>query len=68
MLPGGDFSSHDSLAAELTTEYPWLADALIHRYVRSYGTLCRAFYRAAQTPQIWAKILVPACISRSWIT
>ncbi|OXY82657.1 glycerol-3-phosphate dehydrogenase [Oceanimonas doudoroffii] len=43
VLPGGDFSSHDSLAAELTSEYPWLADALIHRYVRSYGTLCRAF-------------------------
>ncbi|OEY67661.1 glycerol-3-phosphate dehydrogenase [Marinobacter sp. X15-166B] len=42
-LPGGDFDNQDSLAASLKHTYPWLSDALVSRYVRTYGTLCREF-------------------------
>ena len=38
-LPGGDFSSHESLSKELARQYPWLDTAIKNRYVRSYGTL-----------------------------
>ncbi|NRA21611.1 MAG: glycerol-3-phosphate dehydrogenase [Oceanospirillaceae bacterium] len=39
VLPGGDFSSRDSLQTELEGSYPWLSAIIIKRFVRSYGTL-----------------------------
>ncbi|MBK1871933.1 MULTISPECIES: glycerol-3-phosphate dehydrogenase [unclassified Marinobacter] len=41
VLPGGDFATKDSLAAELKQNFPWLADDIISRYVRTYGTASR---------------------------
>ncbi|MBR9870936.1 MAG: glycerol-3-phosphate dehydrogenase [Gammaproteobacteria bacterium] len=41
ILPGGDFDNQSNLAASLKQEYPWLPDALVRRYVRTYGTLSR---------------------------
>ena len=42
-LPGGHFKSHQQLHAELSDQYPWLTDAMVARFVRSYGTLCHHF-------------------------
>ena len=42
-LPGGEFDSIQQLNHELISEYPWLPPALVNRWVRSYGTLCRKF-------------------------
>jgi glycerol-3-phosphate dehydrogenase len=44
-LPGGEFESRAELAAELQAAYAWLPAALVKRYVRSYGTLCRQFLK-----------------------
>ncbi len=38
LLPGGDFTSQPELASKLTSDFPWLAKPIIHRFVRSYGT------------------------------
>nr|WP_297400555.1 glycerol-3-phosphate dehydrogenase [uncultured Marinobacter sp.] len=38
VLPGGDFDSQDNLAKRLGEDFPWLPEALISRYVRTYGT------------------------------
>ena len=38
-LPGGDFTSQDSLSDRLATEYPWLEAALRERWVKQYGML-----------------------------
>ncbi|MEC7432095.1 MAG: glycerol-3-phosphate dehydrogenase C-terminal domain-containing protein, partial [Pseudomonadota bacterium] len=38
VLPGGDFNTQEQLATELAADFPWLDDAVIHRFVRSYGT------------------------------
>jgi glycerol-3-phosphate dehydrogenase len=38
VLPGGDFNTQEQLATELAADFPWLEDAVIHRFVRSYGT------------------------------
>lgn len=43
VLPGGHFSNHKTLTAELTSQYPWLTQAMVARFVRSYGTLCHHF-------------------------
>lgn len=44
-LPGGQFESRTELAAQLQATYAWLPAALVKRYVRSYGTLCRQFLK-----------------------
>jgi len=41
VLPGGDFSDPAALAAELAQHSPWLDQALLQRWVRSYGTHSR---------------------------
>ncbi|WP_371185787.1 glycerol-3-phosphate dehydrogenase [Thalassotalea maritima] len=38
-LPGGNFTSKQTLLAQLTADFPFLPACLLHRYVRSYGTL-----------------------------
>jgi len=38
ILPGGDFENHDTLEARLSSDYPWLPEAIVSRYVRTYGT------------------------------
>ena len=38
-LPGGDFSTQESLLTTLKLQYSWLPDALLSRWVSSYGTL-----------------------------
>ncbi|MDP5291777.1 glycerol-3-phosphate dehydrogenase [Oceanimonas sp. CHS3-5] len=43
VLPGGDFHDHAALTTELTHDFPWLPEPVMHRYVRSYGTRCRRF-------------------------
>ena len=42
-LPGGNFSDHQALSATLINQYPWLTEAMVARFVRSYGTLCHHF-------------------------
>ncbi len=42
-LPGGAFVNHATLATKLSHDYPWLPAALIERYVRQYGLLCKRF-------------------------
>ncbi len=37
VLPGGEFDNQDELAANLKRDFPWLADTVIGRYVRTYG-------------------------------
>jgi glycerol-3-phosphate dehydrogenase len=39
ILPGGDFSNHEELNLRLSSDFPWCADSLIARFVKSYGTL-----------------------------
>lgn len=41
ILPGGDFDNQDNLAAALKQEFPWLPEAVLSRYVRTYGTTSR---------------------------
>ncbi|MGB1477479.1 glycerol-3-phosphate dehydrogenase [Marinobacter salsuginis] len=38
VLPGGDFVNQRGLGAQIKTRFPWLPDAAISRYVRTYGT------------------------------
>lgn len=38
-LPGGDFTSRDSLQSTLLKQYPWLDANIARRFVRAYGTL-----------------------------
>ncbi len=38
-LPGGDFTTQKALLSRLLDRYPWLAEPLACRLVRSYGTL-----------------------------
>jgi glycerol-3-phosphate dehydrogenase len=40
-LPGGDFSDHSTLDAELANDFPWLPQQIRQRWVRTYGTLSR---------------------------
>ncbi|WP_375749797.1 glycerol-3-phosphate dehydrogenase [Vibrio sp. HN007] len=42
-LPGGDFSSRENLIAALTSQYPWVDQQTIKRWVKAYGTLSDAF-------------------------
>jgi len=44
-LPGGDFKNQDTLASALKQEFSWLPDAIVRRYVRTYGTLSRAILK-----------------------
>lgn len=39
-LPGGNFSSRESLQTQLAKHYPWLEKQLAARMVKAYGTLC----------------------------
>ncbi|MEH6567370.1 MAG: glycerol-3-phosphate dehydrogenase [Halopseudomonas sp.] len=48
-LAGGDFVSHQALATELRSEYPWLAEEQLDRYVHCYGTLSRVFLRGMRS-------------------
>ncbi|SOB75001.1 homodimeric glycerol 3-phosphate dehydrogenase (quinone) [Marinobacter sp. LV10R510-11A] len=41
ILPGGDFDNQDNLAVALQQEFPWLPEAVLSRYVRTYGTTSR---------------------------
>ncbi|MCK0164556.1 glycerol-3-phosphate dehydrogenase [Marinobacter sp. S6332] len=41
ILPGGDFDNQDNLTAALQQEFPWLPEAVLSRYVRTYGTTSR---------------------------
>lgn len=41
ILPGGDFDNQDNLAAALEHEFSWLPEAVLSRYVRTYGTTSR---------------------------
>lgn len=38
-LPGGRFGSQDELFKELQSQFSWMPEAVLQRYVRSYGTL-----------------------------
>ncbi|MBM7454752.1 glycerol-3-phosphate dehydrogenase [Oceanisphaera litoralis] len=48
VLPGGNFSTPARLAEALRWHYPWLPDALLQRFVRSYGTLCHRFLQGCE--------------------
>ncbi|GAA3703687.1 glycerol-3-phosphate dehydrogenase [Oceanisphaera sediminis] len=48
VLPGGNFSTQARLAEALRSHYPWLPDALLQRFVRSYGTLCHRFLQGCE--------------------
>jgi len=47
-LPGGDFASQAQLRETLQGEYPWLAPALLERFVGHYGTRTRVLLGAAK--------------------
>lgn len=44
-MPGGDFSNHKALNAELIKTYPWLPQQVRQRYVRTYGTLSHSILK-----------------------
>ncbi len=50
-LPGGDFpvDGADSLAIDIRRDHPYLPHALVHRWVRSYGTKIRSLLSGART-------------------
>lgn len=48
-LPGGDFSSTETLTARLTVQYPWLDSSLLKRFVQSYGTLTAQVLSGAES-------------------
>ncbi|GAA6131536.1 glycerol-3-phosphate dehydrogenase [Halopseudomonas sabulinigri] len=50
-LAGGDFESQAQLSAELKTEYPWLTEQQLERFVRCYGTLSQVFLRGMRSQQ-----------------
>ncbi|WP_375058332.1 glycerol-3-phosphate dehydrogenase [Zobellella sp. DQSA1] len=43
VMPGGNFEHHDSLAATLRQQFPWLTPPMLKRFVRTYGNLCHHF-------------------------
>ncbi len=51
VLPGGDFLSQEKLFSELRGDFPWLAEPVARRYVRTYGTCARDFLEGCQSPQ-----------------
>ena len=42
-LPGGDFDNKTALNQTLRSQFAWLPNDVIERYVRQYGTLCLRF-------------------------
>ena len=46
-FPGGNFKDHQSLHSSFKKDFPWLADSIIRRYVRLYGTLASTFLKNA---------------------
>ncbi|MGB0664319.1 MAG: glycerol-3-phosphate dehydrogenase [Pontibacterium sp.] len=48
-LPGGDFGLPDELKQRLSREYPWLPEALVKRWVRTYGTCAKDILQDAQS-------------------
>lgn len=48
-LPGGDISTPEVFAKQLTQQYPWISDALALRYTKAYGNLAHAFLSGNQT-------------------
>ncbi len=51
VLPGGDFQSQEALLTEFRQDFPWLPEAVAHRYVRTYGTCARDFLGSCQSLQ-----------------
>lgn len=49
VLPGGDFESQGELAEKMKTRFPWLPDAAISRYVRTYGTSAFVFLEGCRS-------------------
>ena len=47
-LPGGDFDMQESLFQKLATEYAWLGQGLIKRWLQSYGTLSFGILQGAR--------------------
>ena len=49
VLPGGDIESRAQFGATLQAKYTWLSADMVHRYVRTYGTLCEMFLAKCDT-------------------
>lgn len=49
ILPGGEFRDHASFLTYLKESYPWAPEAMLQRFVRSYGTLARSILGNAQS-------------------
>lgn len=47
-LPGGDISTPEQFAQQLTQQYPWVSEALALRYTKAYGNLAHAFLSGNQ--------------------
>lgn len=47
VLPGGDFRDQSTLAEQFQSQWPWLPEDMISRFVRTYGTRTRNVIGAA---------------------
>ena len=48
-LPGGEFTSQAALLAEFKQAWPWLPEALLQRWVGSYGVITRQLLEGCST-------------------
>ncbi len=74
VLPGGDFGNQVELAEQMRIRFPWLPEAAISRYVRTYGTSACVFLEGcnsladlgtAYTPTLFQKE-VDYLVSTEW--
>lgn len=64
VLPGGDFVSHQALAAELARAYPWLEQPLINGWVKRYGKLAYTLLDGAGSVHDLGTLLGPGLYER----
>lgn len=51
ILPGGEFTSRDSLQLSFINAYPWVQDDILARWVRAYGTRVNLFMAGKESLQ-----------------
>ena len=64
VLPGGDFESQESLAAELGRTYSWLQASLIDGWVRRYGKLVYTLLDGAHGLSDLGELIGPGLYAR----
>jgi glycerol-3-phosphate dehydrogenase len=64
LLPGGEFQSQQTLAAELAQAYPWLQSSMIAAWVKRYGDLVYTLLDGAENSADLGALLGPGLYER----